>query len=80
MVVLLYQICLNTAPSEQRRLRDKEEKSNQTTVTGMSDDHLFILVVERTISCAREHPNMYGLTPNDRGECTGATDSGRTTY
>ena len=79
MVVLLYQICLNTAPSEQRRLRDKEEKSNQTTVTGMSDD-LFILVVERTISCAREHPNMYGLTPNDRGECTGATDSGRTTY
>ena len=79
MVVLLYQICLNTAPSEQRRLRDKEEKSNQTTVTGMSDD-LFILVVERTISCAREHPNMYGLIPNDRGECNGATDSGRTTY
>ncbi|KAL1819797.1 hypothetical protein ACET3Z_014666 [Daucus carota] len=61
----LYEGQAYIAPSEQRCLRDKEEKSNQTTVTGMSDD-LFILVVERTISCAREHPNMYGLTPNDR--------------
>ena len=69
MVVFLYtnllsHIYLNTAPSEQRRLRDKEENPNQTIVTGMSDD-LFILVVQRTISCAREHPNMYGLTPNE---------------
>ncbi|KAL1819753.1 hypothetical protein ACET3Z_014622 [Daucus carota] len=52
------------SPSEQRRLRDKEENPNQTIVTGMNDD-LFILVVQRTISCAREHPNMYGLTPNE---------------